>query len=85
MPAYEMAPDRQVNAVASLFRGTRTAFWRGLTSELWRACRQALPSVYPCAGLPPCLRRAPAYLQLMTSTFITGQVVAVDGGVMLDK
>ncbi|MEV0169342.1 hypothetical protein [Nonomuraea fuscirosea] len=28
---------------------------------------------------------APAYLQLMTSTFITGQVVAVDGGVMLDK
>jgi NAD(P)-dependent dehydrogenase (short-subunit alcohol dehydrogenase family) len=28
---------------------------------------------------------AAAYLHLMTNTFITGQVLAVDGGVMLDK
>jgi NAD(P)-dependent dehydrogenase (short-subunit alcohol dehydrogenase family) len=28
---------------------------------------------------------ASTYIHLMTNTFITGQVLAVDGGVMLDK
>ncbi len=79
--AYELAPDARVNAVAPTFLGTRTGFWRDVPglAELESGFAQKVP-----------LRRiadveevAAAYLHLLTNRYITGQVLAVDGGVML--
>jgi NAD(P)-dependent dehydrogenase (short-subunit alcohol dehydrogenase family) len=83
--AFEMAPGRRVNAVAPTFMGTRTAFWKDLTPEDLAGMQAGFAERVPLRRIATVPEVASAYLHLMTNTFITGQVVAVDGGVMLDK
>lgn len=79
--AVEMAPDYRVNAVAPTW--TPTGLWRNLNTQ------QVADQVHQFSANVP-LRRvgtvgevAMAYLYLMQNEFVTGQVLAVDGGVDL--
>jgi NAD(P)-dependent dehydrogenase (short-subunit alcohol dehydrogenase family) len=83
--AVELAPQVRVNAVAPTFMGKSTAFWKHLPPEdIERIEASFIPNV-PLQRLATVEEVASTYLHLMTNGFITGQVVAVDGGVMLRK
>jgi NAD(P)-dependent dehydrogenase (short-subunit alcohol dehydrogenase family) len=83
--AFEMAPGQRVNAVAPTFMGTHTAFWTDIpTSELEQQ-QAGFSELVPLKRVATVEEVASTYIHLMTNTFITGQVLAVDGGVMLDK
>lgn len=83
--AFEMAPGQRVNAVAPTFMGTHTAFWTDIpTSELEQQ-QAGFSQLVPLKRVATVEEVASTYIHLMTNTFITGQVLAVDGGVMLDK
>jgi NAD(P)-dependent dehydrogenase (short-subunit alcohol dehydrogenase family) len=74
-----------VNAVAPTSMGTRTVFWWDVpTAELEEAQAEFGESV-PLKRLATVEEVASAYVHLMSNSFITGQVLAVDGGVMLRK
>lgn len=83
--AYEMAPARRVNAVAPTFMGTGTAFWRDIPAGEVDRMEAGFRTRVPLHRLATVAEVASTYLHLMTNTFVTGQVIAVDGGVMLDK
>jgi NAD(P)-dependent dehydrogenase (short-subunit alcohol dehydrogenase family) len=83
--AYELAPERRVNAVAPTFMGTGTAFWRDVEPEELRRIEADFSRRVPLRRTGTAAEVAATYLHLMTNAFVTGQVVAVDGGVMLDK
>lgn len=83
--AVEMAPRHRVNAVAPTFMGTATAFWRDTPADELTRQQTAFAATVPLRRTATASEVASAYLMLMTSTFITGQVLAVDGGVMLAK
>lgn len=83
--AYEMAPERRVNAVAPTFMGTRTAFWREVPPNELTHLEAGFAEKVPLRRVADVTDVAAAYLHLITNSFITGQVLAVDGGVMLDK
>lgn len=83
--ASELAPDVRVNGVAPTFMGTGTAFWEDLpTDELTKAESEFRGSV-PLKRLATVEEVASTYLHFMNNGFITGQVLPVDGGVMLRK
>ncbi|HEX6518475.1 MAG TPA: SDR family oxidoreductase [Streptosporangiaceae bacterium] len=83
--AVEMAPRHRVNAVAPTFMGTATAFWRDTPADELASQQAAFAATVPLRRTATASEVAAAYLMLMTSTFVTGQVLAVDGGVMLAK
>jgi NAD(P)-dependent dehydrogenase (short-subunit alcohol dehydrogenase family) len=81
--ASELAPRVRVNAVAPTFMDT--PFWRDLSRDEFEAVKAAVVEGVPLARLGAIQEVASVYLHLMTNDFITGQVLAVDGGVMLRK
>lgn len=83
--AAELAPGIRVNAIAPTFMGTATAFWRGMPPSDLAAAEAAFRDSVPLKRLATAAEAAAAYIHLMTNSFITGQVLAVDGGVMLAK
>jgi NAD(P)-dependent dehydrogenase (short-subunit alcohol dehydrogenase family) len=83
--AYELAPERRVNAVAPTFMGSNTAFWKDMPDEALEQQQAGFGQVVPLARVGTVDEVASAYVHLMTNTFVTGQLLAVDGGVMLDK
>jgi NAD(P)-dependent dehydrogenase (short-subunit alcohol dehydrogenase family) len=83
--AFEMAPDQRVNAIAPTFMGTHTAFWKDLPEDELDQRHAGFSELVPLKRVGTVEEVASAYIHLMTNTLITGQVLAVDGGVMLDK
>lgn len=83
--AHEMAPRHRVNAVAPTFMGTSTEFWRDAPAGELQRMQTDFAHRVPLQRIATVTEVACSYLHLMTNTFITGQVLAVDGGVMLDK
>ena len=83
--AYELAPDRRVNAVAPTFMGARTRFWSDVPTDELDKQQAGFSQRVPLQRLGTVVEVASTYIHLMTNTFINGQVLSVDGGVMLDK
>jgi NAD(P)-dependent dehydrogenase (short-subunit alcohol dehydrogenase family) len=81
--AAELAPHARVNAVAPTFMGTATTFWRDVPADELEQAQADFRERVPLARLATVEEVAAAYVHLMTNGFITGQVLAVDGGVML--
>jgi NAD(P)-dependent dehydrogenase (short-subunit alcohol dehydrogenase family) len=81
--AVELAPNIRVNAVAPTFMGAGTAFWRALAEDELDAMQAGFAGTVPLARLATAREVASTYIHLMDNGFITGQVIAVDGGVML--
>ena len=79
--AIELAPDIRVNGVAPTF--TDTGLWRGLSPEQLAAIKQRFADRIPLKRLATIEEVASAYLYLMGNDFITGQRLAVDGGIRL--
>ena len=79
----ELAARVRVNAVAPTFMGTRTAFWRDVPAEELRAAEVAFSEQLPLKRIASADEVASAYVHLFLNGFITGQTLAVDGGVML--
>ncbi|QFG76635.1 short-chain dehydrogenase [Raoultella planticola] len=78
--AAEMAPEGRVNAVAPT---DRYPFWREQSREQVDNTRQHFASVIPLGRTAEIDELASAYLFLMKNDFVTGQQLAVDGGIML--
>lgn len=76
--AVEMAPTVRVNAVAPTW--TPTGLWRTLTTEQRQAQTEATAASLPLKRVARPEEVAAAYLYLMQSDFITGQVLTVAGG-----
>jgi NAD(P)-dependent dehydrogenase (short-subunit alcohol dehydrogenase family) len=83
--ASELAPRVRVNAVAPTFMGSATAFWKDMTAAELQAAQAVFGESVPLKRLGRVEEVASAYVYLMANGFITGQVLAVDGGVMLQK
>jgi NAD(P)-dependent dehydrogenase (short-subunit alcohol dehydrogenase family) len=83
--AYELAPLIRVNAVAPTFMGTATSFWRDLPANELEQTQAGFAELVPLRRLGTPEQLASAYIHLITNNFITGQVLPVDGGVMLSK
>jgi NAD(P)-dependent dehydrogenase (short-subunit alcohol dehydrogenase family) len=83
--AVELAPRVRVNAVALTFMGSGTAFWRDIAAEELLNAESAFVQTVPLRRLATPKQVASTYVHVMTSGFITGQMLAVDGGVMLAK
>jgi NAD(P)-dependent dehydrogenase (short-subunit alcohol dehydrogenase family) len=81
--AVELAPDIRVNAIAPTFMDT--AFWRDMPRSELQATKEQFVLRVPLSRLGTVQEVAAAYVHLMTNGFITGQVLAVDGGVMLQS
>jgi NAD(P)-dependent dehydrogenase (short-subunit alcohol dehydrogenase family) len=83
--ACELAPRIRINAVAPTFMGTATSFWRDMPVADLLQAEVGFAGDVPLERTATVEEVASTYLHLMTNTFITGQVIAVDGGVMLHK
>jgi NAD(P)-dependent dehydrogenase (short-subunit alcohol dehydrogenase family) len=83
--AYELAPRLRVNAVAPTFMGTATSFWRDLPETELEQVQAGFAELVPLKRLGTPKQVASTYLHLITNDFITGQVLPVDGGVMLSR
>jgi NAD(P)-dependent dehydrogenase (short-subunit alcohol dehydrogenase family) len=83
--AYELAPRIRVNAVAPTFMGTATSFWRDMPTNELEQTQAGFAELVPLQRLGTPEQVASAYIHLITNDFITGQVLPVDGGVMLSK
>ncbi len=83
--ASELAPHVRVNAVAPTFMGTATEFWKDVPTDQLETAKATFSESVPLKRLGTVQEVASAYVYLMTNGFITGQVLAVDGGVMLRK
>lgn len=79
--AVELAPRARVNAVAPTW--TRTPLWRNLPASDVDAIEQRFTSLIPLGRTAKVEEVAAAYLFLMSNGFVTGQTIAVDGGVTL--
>ncbi|MFS2222283.1 SDR family oxidoreductase [Pantoea sp. B65] len=79
--AAELAPVIRVNAVAPTW--TVTPFWRQQPAEQIEQTRQHFASIIPLGRTAQLAELATAYLFLMKNDFVTGQQLAVDGGIML--
>lgn len=79
--AAELAPRARVNAVSPTW--TLTPFWRDVPSEQVEQTRRHFEQTIPLHRLASIEELASTYLFLMHNDFITGQHVAVDGGIML--
>ena len=65
--------------------GTATSFWRDLPENELEQVQAGFAELVPLKRLGTPKQVASTYLHLMTNDFITGQVLPVDGGVMLSK
>jgi NAD(P)-dependent dehydrogenase (short-subunit alcohol dehydrogenase family) len=83
--AYELAPRIRVNAVAPTFMGAATSFWNEVPARELEPMQAGFAQTVPLERLGTPEQIASAYIHLMLNGFITGQVLAVDGGVMLAK
>jgi NAD(P)-dependent dehydrogenase (short-subunit alcohol dehydrogenase family) len=83
--AFEMAPERRANGVAPTFMGSHTAFWKDMPDDALEEQQTGFSQTVPLGRVGDVDEVASVYLHLMGNAFITGQVLAVDGGVMLDK
>jgi NAD(P)-dependent dehydrogenase (short-subunit alcohol dehydrogenase family) len=81
--AVELAPKIRVNAVSPTFMGNQTGFWKDMAPEEITKAQTAFIKKVPLKRLGTPAEVATAYVYLMTNSFITGQVLSVDGGVML--
>lgn len=79
--AAELAPRARVNAVAPTW--TLTPFWRDVAKEQIAETKQHFETSIPLRRLASIDEIARTYLFLMSNGFITGQRIAVDGGIML--
>ncbi|MFC6169820.1 SDR family oxidoreductase [Loigolactobacillus jiayinensis] len=79
--AVELAPRQRANAVAPTW--TPTGLWRGLTPEQLQQNQAATEAQIPLRRVATVTEVASAYLYLMQNTYVTGQVLAVDGGFSL--
>lgn len=77
----ELAPRARANAVSPTW--TVTPFWRDLPDQQREAIRQRFNEAIPLGRTATMDEVAAAYVFLMSNDFITGQHLAVDGGVML--
>jgi NAD(P)-dependent dehydrogenase (short-subunit alcohol dehydrogenase family) len=83
--ASELAPHIRVNAVAPTFMGTGTGFWKDLPYAEIEKAQAVFSQSVPLQRVGTVEEVALAYLHFMMNGFATGQVMAVDGGVMLRK
>jgi NAD(P)-dependent dehydrogenase (short-subunit alcohol dehydrogenase family) len=83
--AYELAPRVRVNAVAPTFMGRATSFWSDMPANELEQAQARFAETVPLRRLGTPEQVASAYIHLITNHFITGQVLSVDGGVMLSK
>ncbi|WP_322049559.1 SDR family oxidoreductase [Paraburkholderia sp. J67] len=79
--AIELAPRARVNAVAPTW--TRTPLWRNVPASEVEAIEQRFAALIPLGRTAKVEEVASAYLFLMSNGFVTGQTLAVDGGVTL--
>lgn len=79
--AAELAPNIRVNTVAPTW--TVTPFWRHQAAEDVEQTRRHFAEVIPLGRTATLDELASAYVFLMKNDFITGQQLAVDGGIML--
>jgi len=79
--AVELGPLIRVNAVAPTFMDT--PFWKTLPRAQFEEIREGFVRKVPLSRLGTVEEVASAYLYLMTATFVTGQILTVDGGVSL--
>jgi NAD(P)-dependent dehydrogenase (short-subunit alcohol dehydrogenase family) len=79
--AAELAPRIRVNAVSPTW--TLTPFWRDMPEAQRAATRRHFEEAIPLGRLASIDELADTYLFLMRNGFVTGQRIAVDGGVML--
>jgi NAD(P)-dependent dehydrogenase (short-subunit alcohol dehydrogenase family) len=79
--AVELAPRVRVNAVAPTW--TDTPLWADVPAAEREATKARFGEVIPLGRTATVDELAAAYLFLMTDGFVTGQQLAVDGGIML--
>jgi NAD(P)-dependent dehydrogenase (short-subunit alcohol dehydrogenase family) len=79
----ELGPRVRVNVVAPAFMDT--ALWRAKPREDIDARIRSYSQVNPLGRLGTPEEVASAYIFLMTNTYMTGQVLQIDGGMMLRK
>ncbi|WP_204122713.1 SDR family oxidoreductase [Lacticaseibacillus mingshuiensis] len=77
----ELAPRLRVNAVSPFW--TPTGLWRTMPDAQQKQQADALASSIPLGRVGTIDEVAAAYLFAMTNTFMTGQVLHIDGGVDL--
>jgi len=81
--ADRLGPRVRVNVVAPTFMDT--ALWRAKPREDIEARIRSYSQVNPLGRLGTPEEVASAYIFLMTNTYTTGQVLQIDGGMMLRK
>lgn len=79
--AKEMAPAVRVNAVAPTW--TATGLWRALSETERAAQAAAFGANVPLKRTATVAEVADGYLFLMRNAYITGQILAIDGGVSI--
>ncbi len=79
----ELGPRVRVNVVAPAFMDT--ALWRDKPRQDLEQRMRAYSAANPLGRLGTPEEAASAYLFAMTNTYVTGQVLLVDGGMMLRK
>lgn len=79
--AAELAPRARVNAVSPTW--TPTPFWRDVPADQVAATQRQFENDIPLKRTATIGELASAYLFLMQNDFVTGQHLAVDGGIML--
>lgn len=79
--AKELAPKVRVNTVAPFWMPT--PFWRGQSEEQIATTQEYMKSIIPLGRTGEIEEVASAYIFLLQNTFMTGQQIFVDGGVML--
>ncbi|WP_200809830.1 SDR family oxidoreductase [Demequina sp. NBRC 110054] len=79
--AIELAPRVRVNAVAPTW--TETGLWRDLDPQQLEETKASMAEAIPLGRTAEVSEIAQAYLFLMTCGFVTGQTLAVDGGISL--
>jgi len=79
--AVELAPQVRVNAVSPTW--TVTPFWREQPAAQVEATRQQFAASIPLGRTAHIDELANTYIFLMKNGFVTGQHIAVDGGIML--
>jgi NAD(P)-dependent dehydrogenase (short-subunit alcohol dehydrogenase family) len=81
----ELAPHIRVNAVAPTFMGAGTSFWKDISEGQLEKTQKEFSKTVPLQRVATVEEVASTYMHLINNGFITGQVLAVDGGVMLLK
>jgi NAD(P)-dependent dehydrogenase (short-subunit alcohol dehydrogenase family) len=79
----ELGPRVRVNVVAPAFMDT--ALWRAKPREDIEARTRSYSQINPLGRLGTPEEVASAYIFLMVNTYTTGQVLQIDGGMMLRK